>query len=107
MRFRVRLRGSGTVDIAAYGIGDAEHRVEKEITAALSDARVEIREVRRLTANSRIVEEFRLSYAVTTTLDVDAPNDSDARRQAFAAGRRALGETRFARIAWDKAELVR
>jgi hypothetical protein len=98
--FRVRLRGSGSVEIAAYGLADAEHRVEKELTAGWPEATVEIREVRR-PASGRIVEEFTVAYLLRGEVTVEEDGREEARRRAFRDARARFAGTRYDRTAWE------
>jgi len=97
----VALKGSGRVELAAYGVADAEHQVEKEVRAAWPDARVEVLEVSRAGAQGRIVEEFAVRYRVRGTVTVEAEDAREARRAALRELRGRLAGTRHARIAWD------
>jgi hypothetical protein len=106
MRFRARVIGEGTAEIPAYGSGDAEARLEKELSRALPSARIRIHSLRRLDPTPRIVESFAVEYAIEADLAVEGEDRESARRAAFVAARRALEGTRFARIAWRKAELT-
>lgn len=95
----VRVRGSGRVDVPAYGIADAEHVVEKEILRAWPEARVEILEVARAAGAGRIVEEFTVAYHIRATVAVD--EGTDARARAFRFARSRLEETRYRRTEWE------
>lgn len=97
------MRGSGRVELAAYGVADAEHQVEKELRAAWPDARVTILQVARTGSAPRIVEEFVVAYALRGTVSVDVASDdpADLRRSAFRLLRDRFAGTRHARIAWD------
>ena len=97
----VALKGSGRVELAAYGVADAEHQVEKEVRAAWPEARVEVLEVSRAGARGRIVEEFAVSYRVRGTVTVEVEDAKEARRTALREVRGRLAGTRHARIAWD------
>jgi hypothetical protein len=97
----VALKGSGRVELAAYGVADAEHQVEKEVRAAWPEARVEVLEVSRAGAQGRIVEEFAVRYRVRGTVTVEVEDAKEARRTALRELRGRLAGTRHARIAWD------
>jgi hypothetical protein len=97
----VALKGSGRVELAAYGVADAEHQVEKEVRAAWPEARVEVLEVSRAGAQGRIVEEFAVRYRVRGTVTVEVEDAKEARRTALREVRGRLAGTRHARIAWD------
>jgi hypothetical protein len=97
----VALKGSGRVELAAYGVADAEHQVEKEVRAAWPQARVEVLEVSRAGAQGRIVEEFAVAYRVRGTVTVEVEDAKEARRAALREVRGRLAGTRHARIAWD------
>jgi hypothetical protein len=97
----VALKGSGRVELAAYGVADAEHQVEKEVRAAWPEARVEVLEVSRAGAQGRIVEEFAVRYQVRGTVTVEVEDAKEARRTALREVRGRLAGTRHARIAWD------
>ncbi|HEV2146591.1 MAG TPA: hypothetical protein VGR37_04175 [Longimicrobiaceae bacterium] len=106
MRYAVRAEGRGRAEVPAYGLGDAEHQVEKELLRAWPDARVDVSEVRRVEAAGRIVEEFAVAYALTATVPVDAGTPDEARREALRRLREAFGATRHRRIEWVRTECV-
>ena len=95
------VRGAGRVELAAYGLTDAEHQVEKELRALWPEAAVEVTGVERLDEASRIVEEFRVSYRVRGVVSMDAFAAGDARKAALRLLRDRFAGTRFARIAWE------
>jgi hypothetical protein len=101
-RFKIGVEGRGTVVLPAFGLGDAEHRVEKEIRKRLPDARVSIHSVERPPGSSRIVEEFSVSYSLRLRLPVDAADGDAAVPVAFRAVRDALTGTRYERTRWEK-----
>jgi outer membrane PBP1 activator LpoA protein len=103
MRHEVEVRGGGRVELAAYGMADAEHQVEKEIHAAWPGARVSILEVARTAPGERIVEEFTIRYRVSgvVLVDVEVESPDQARRAALRALRERFDGTRFGRIVWD------
>ena len=103
-RFEVAVKGGGRVELAAYGIADAEHQAEKELRAAWPEARIAIVEMSRSGAAPRIVEEFRVHYRVSGTVSVDAETADDARRAALRTLRERFAATRFAHVVWDPAE---
>lgn len=90
----LRLRGTGRARVAAYGVADAEHLVEKEIARAWPDARVLVTGVERGAGDARIVEEFTVSYRITATLPADTS------RAAFQQARALLAGTRYERTEW-------
>ena len=95
------MRGGGRVELAAYGIADAEHQVEKELGEIWPGARVEIVEVARTEPAPRIVEEFAVRYRLRATVPVDVEAEGDARRAALRLLHERFAGTRYARIAWD------
>lgn len=96
------VRGSGQVELAAYGLADAEHQVEKEVRALWPDAAaVEVTDVARLDEASRIVEEFRVRYRVRGLLRVAAETEAEARRAALRTMRERFLGSRFERITWE------
>jgi hypothetical protein len=99
-RFAFRLRGEGRVEVAAYGLADAEHRVEKELGALFPAARVEVTEVARA-GEGRIVEELVVRYRVSLAAEGEGESAAEARRAALAPLRAAAAGTRFERIAWS------
>jgi hypothetical protein len=101
MRREVAVRGTGRVELAAYGVADAEHQVERELRECWPGARVELLEVARTLPEPRIVEEFAVRYRLRGTVAVEAERDDDARRAAFRALRERFAGTRHARIAWE------
>lgn len=98
MPHTVRVRGRGRVEVAAYGLADAEHRVEKELARLWPEAHVEVLEVRRPQGEPRIVEEFEVSYRVTAVVSVEAPSRESAPSEAFRLVRGRLQGSRFQRM---------
>jgi hypothetical protein len=103
-RFEVAVKGGGRVELAAYGIADAEHQAGKELRAAWPEARVDVVEVSRSSDQPRIVEEFAVRYRVSGTVPVDAESVEEARRTALRTLRERFDGTRFAHVVWDPAE---
>lgn len=99
----MRLRGTGRVEVPAYGIADAEAQVEKELRRVLPGVRIEIPDVARLDAGERIVETFLVAYRVHVETKQEALNEAGALRQALHATRGATAGTRFHRITWETA----
>ncbi len=83
----VRIVGTGEVEIAAYGLNDAEHRVEKEILGLWPETAVSITAVRRAEGPPRIVDEFAVSYRIEATLDTALEDSEEAMREAFRLAR--------------------
>ena len=106
MTYTVRARGRGRVELPAYGLGDAEHQVEKELHASWPDARVDVAEVLRTEAAGRIVEEFAVSYRLEARVKLEAPSADEARREALRRLRAAFDGTRHRRIEWMEVECV-
>lgn len=101
MRHTVAVRGAGRVELAAYGLADAEHQVEKELRALWPDAAVDVLDVARVDERSRIVEEFRVRYRVRAAVPVDADTPAAARTSALRLLRERFTGSRFERIAWE------
>jgi hypothetical protein len=101
VRHTIALRGTGRVELAAYGLADAEHQVEKELRALLPDAAVDVLDVARTDEQSRIVEEFRVRYRVRAAVPVEADSADDARKAALRRLRERFAGSRFERIAWE------
>lgn len=96
------VRGSGRVELPAYGLADAEHQVEKELRALWPDAAaVDVTDVARMDEASRIVEEFRVRYRVRGTVPVTADTDEAARKAALRMMRDRFIGSRFERITWE------
>jgi hypothetical protein len=95
---RVRLRGAGRVELAAYGLADAEHRVEKELRAAWPGCAVEVLEVTRPRGAARIVEEFAVRYRVRGAEEVGAGTGAEQRAAALRVVRARFAGSRFERI---------
>jgi hypothetical protein len=105
VKYRVRVRGSGRSELAAYGVSDAEHQVEKQIRRLWPEARVYVREVRRIGAESRIAEEFQVEYRLEGFVHLEAGSSDQARREAFRQARERFAGTHYWTIAWDTAEV--
>ena len=101
---RVAVRGSGRVELAAYGLADAERQVEKELHALWPEAAVDILELARTDPGARIVEEFAVRYRVRGAVEVEEATPVAARRAVLRDLRERFTGTRFSRIAWDLAE---
>jgi hypothetical protein len=101
VRREVAVKGTARVELAAYGVADAEAQVEKELRALWPEARVDLLDVARTLPEPRIVEDFAVRYRIRGTLTVEAENDEDARRAAFRTLRERFDGTRHARIAWE------
>jgi hypothetical protein len=97
----VAVRGTGAVELAAYGLADAEHQVEKELRALWPDAAVEVLDVGRMDEKPRIVEEFRVRYRLRVVVSEDADTMADARRFALRRLRERFTGSRFERVAWE------
>lgn len=95
------VAGAGSVEVAAYGIADAEHRVEKEIHKLLPSARVAIAAVERPADSSRIVEDFSVTFRLRLTVAVEAEDAEAAASAAFRATRESLAGTRYDRTRWE------
>ena len=100
-RHTVALRGAGRVELAAYGLADAEHQVEKELRALWPDATIDVLDVARADERSRIVEEFRVRYRVRAAVPVDADSADDARKAALRLLRERFTGSRYERVAWE------
>jgi hypothetical protein len=103
--FTVAVQGTGRVELAAYGVADAEHRVEKELAALWPDATVTVLEVGR-TGTGRIVEELAVGYRVRGAVPVEAESDAGARRAALRELRGRFAGSRFERVAWEVASVA-
>jgi hypothetical protein len=102
LEYAVAVRGSGQVELAAYGLADAEHQVEKEIRALWPDAAaVDVTDVARMDEASRIVEEFRVRYRVRGLVPVAADTEAEARKVALRMMRDRFIGSRFERITWE------
>jgi hypothetical protein len=101
VRREVAVTGTARVELAAYGVADAEHQVEKELRELWPEARVDLLEVARTLPEPRIVEEFAIRYRIRGTVPVEAESDDDARRAAFRALRQRFAGTRHDRVAWE------
>ncbi|HYR09336.1 MAG TPA: hypothetical protein VEQ60_16245 [Longimicrobium sp.] len=102
MEYAVSVRGSGRVELAAYGLADAEHQVEKEIRALWpAAAAVDVTDVARMDEASRIVEEFRVGYRVRGVVSVTADTEAEARKAALRMMRDRFIGSRFERITWE------
>jgi hypothetical protein len=97
----VGIRGGGRVELAAYGLADAEHQVEKELRALWPQAAVEVTDVSRMGEPGRIVEEFRVSYRVRGVVPTVADTDAEARKAALRVMRDRFLGSRFERITWE------
>jgi hypothetical protein len=97
----VRIRGEGRVQVAAYGVADAEHLIEKELRNLWPEARLVVTEVRREAGEARIVEELWLSYRLEATLEVEGADAREAERAAFRSARDRLAASHFRHTSWE------
>lgn len=95
------VRGAGRVELAAYGLADAEHQVEKELRALWPDALAEVTDVGRSNASARIVEEFRVSYRLRGVVSAEGETEADARKAALRTLRDRFAGSRFERVTWE------
>ncbi len=98
----MRVRGTGRVEVAAYGLADAEHRVGKELGRLWPEAQVEVLEVGRTADEPRIVEDLSVSYRLEAEVEVDAPTRKQAPGEAFRLARGLLRGSRYARTAFER-----
>ncbi|HEV3049727.1 MAG TPA: hypothetical protein VGX50_05430 [Longimicrobium sp.] len=101
MEYAVAVRGAGRVELAAYGLADAEHQVEKELRALWPDALAEVTDVGRSNASARIVEEFRVSYRLRGVVSAEGETEADARKAALRTLRDRFAGSRFERVTWE------
>ena len=104
--YRVTVRGAGQVELAAFGVADAEHQVEKELLDLWPGCVAEVVDIARTDERSRIVEEFAVRYRVRGTESVAASGEPAARAVVLRSLRERFAGTRFAAVAWDVAEAV-
>lgn len=90
--------------VAAYGLADAEHLVEKEIARLWPQARTRITAVERTGEGEQIAEEFLISYRLVGAVVVEAPSREEARRAAFRQARQRFADTRYWKTAWETRE---
>ena len=88
------------MEVAGYGVADAEHLVEKELGRLWPDGRVTVANIAR-EGPPRIVEEFEVEYRLDGTVEVEAESPEEAPREAFRELRRRVGGSRYARTAWE------
>jgi hypothetical protein len=100
VRCTVAVRGRGRVQVAAYGVADAEHLVEKELTRLWPGARVRIERISRA-GGSRIVEEFEVSYLLEGEQQVVAATPAGAPAAAFRHLRSLLSGSRYRKTEWE------
>ena len=93
----VPLRGLGRVEVAAYGIADAEHLVEKELLRIWPHATVRILDVSRSDAPA-IVEHLSVAFRLTVTLATEADEPAAANREALRTARERLAGSRYERV---------
>ncbi|HET7321069.1 MAG TPA: hypothetical protein VFI96_01120 [Longimicrobiaceae bacterium] len=98
----MRVRGRGRVEVAGYGVADAEHLVEKELGTLWPEARIAVLDVARTDPESRIVEEFAVSFTVEGVLRVEGETEEDAARAAFRQARQKLAGSRYERVEWGR-----
>lgn len=92
--------------MAAAGVADAEHQVEKELHRLWPEARIQVDEISR-SGKVRIVEEFAVGYRLEGALDVVAPSVDDAPGAAFRHLRGLLAGGRYRRTEWEAVKIMR
>ena len=97
----VSLRGTGRVELPAYGLADAEHRVHKVLAAIWRGCRVDVMDVGRVDSRARVVEEFAVGYRVRGSVETSA---ADPRAAAVRELRTRFAGTRFERITLEVVE---
>jgi hypothetical protein len=100
VRFTVRVRGQGTVQVAAHGLVDAERLVEKELIRLWPGATIRVERISR-SGPPRIVEEFDVCYQVEGTHEVSAPAPEQAPAAAFRHLRGLLAGSRYRKTEWE------
>lgn len=99
----MRVHGRGSVEIPGYGVADAEHRMEKELSSLLPGAIVHVQQIRRTDPQPRIVEAYLIDYGVVVELEVEPNEEGKTDRAAYAAARERVRGSRFERMEWVKA----
>lgn len=99
--FSIEVRGRGRAIVAAYGLADAEHLVQKEIARAWPEARVTIVGVSRV-GRSRIVEDLEVQYVITAAVEIEEDTHEKATGAAFRRARQMLSDTRYRMTAWER-----
>lgn len=97
----VLVRGAGRTEVAAYGMADAEHQLEKEMQSLWPEARVRVDRIARAGGEPRIAEDFALEFRVVAQLEVEARSVADAPREAYRLVRERLRGTRFWKLALE------
>ncbi len=94
------------MELPAFGLADAEHRVEKEVAAICPGCAARVVEVGRSdVGGGRIVEEFMAAYRLHCTVALDADSGADARTRALRDLRARFTGTRFERVSWEVASV--
>lgn len=101
MEYSVRVRGAGEVRVAAYGMADAEHLVQKELGRIWPSARVEVTDITRTDPAPRLVEEFLVRYWVEGVVMATADSLEEAPRAAFRLATGFLAGSRYQRVEWS------
>lgn len=99
--YAVPVRGRGRATVAAFGVADAEHLVEKEIGRAIPGSAVTITTVAR-PEDRRLVEEFTVEYHVSAVFEVEAESHEKAAGAAFRRARHLLSGTRYHLTEWSR-----
>jgi hypothetical protein len=88
------------VEVAGYGVADAEHLVEKALGRLWPEGRITVANITR-EGPPRIVEEFEVEYRLEGTVEVEAESPEEASREAFRELRQRMDGSRYARTAWE------
>lgn len=103
MPFPVRVRGTGQAEVAAHGVADAEHLVQKELGRLWPAARAEVVDIHRAGGAGRLVEDFRVSYWLEGVVMTDAATEDEAPRTAFRLASEFLSGSRYQHTEWSLA----
>lgn len=101
MEYEIRVRGEGRVQLPAYGLADAEHRVEKELSRLWPGATIRVLDVSRGRDGARIVEEFTVIYRIDGVVNVEVPSPNETLRAAFRRARERLADSRYFHTQWE------
>lgn len=101
MHYSVRIRGTGQVQVAAHGMADAEHLVQKELGRLWPGARVEVTDITRPGGPPRVVEEFLVAYWMEGVVMATASSAEESPRAAFRLASSFLAGSRYERTEWS------
>jgi hypothetical protein len=106
VRWTVRLRGAGSLEVEAVGMGDAEGWLRRAVALVWPELALAVNGIEVLEPDDeeRIARRFRVRYGARAALEVEADDADDARRSALREARARIEGTTLARLEWTQVQ---